>query len=343
MTAFATSTLRPLGMGQLMDRGIRLYRQNFLTFVGIVAIPQIPASLLQVVLNWFNLTNLEANLQPGLPEIGSILTQSIGFNAVVTIINLAFTQVAIAAMTQAVSDTYAGMPISIIGSYRRIGSAWVSLIKATLLAVLVMFGLAFWWIVPCVGWFTGFGILFYFMLVILPLMAPVIVLEQKRAREAIGRAWELARRRFWWLLGLTLLLAAFAQLVVTGPALLLTFLLQTAIGASFDDLTTSVISQITTLIFSLVFSPMQLACYTLMYFDLRVRTEGLDLMLQTADSAQQPHLLKNTIRDGEPARVLPNNTEMGNFAIITLAFIGLYVGLVFLLLVAGISAGLAGL
>jgi hypothetical protein len=31
-------TLRPLGLGQLLDRAIRLYRRHFLTFTGIVAL-----------------------------------------------------------------------------------------------------------------------------------------------------------------------------------------------------------------------------------------------------------------------------------------------------------------
>jgi hypothetical protein len=48
MTASATSRLRPLGIGQLLDQAIRLYRRNFLKFIGIVAVAQIPFIVLQL-------------------------------------------------------------------------------------------------------------------------------------------------------------------------------------------------------------------------------------------------------------------------------------------------------
>ena len=48
MTVSPVPQLRPLGMGQLLDQALRLYRRNFLKFVGIIAVVQIPLGLLQL-------------------------------------------------------------------------------------------------------------------------------------------------------------------------------------------------------------------------------------------------------------------------------------------------------
>src|SRR5215218_4519917 len=42
--------LQPLGLGELLDRTIRLYRRNFFAFLGILGIVYIPLSLVQMVL-----------------------------------------------------------------------------------------------------------------------------------------------------------------------------------------------------------------------------------------------------------------------------------------------------
>jgi hypothetical protein len=43
----ALLTLRPLRLGELLDRAIRLYRANFLTFIGIIAVVYVPLMVLQ--------------------------------------------------------------------------------------------------------------------------------------------------------------------------------------------------------------------------------------------------------------------------------------------------------
>ncbi|MCP4424404.1 MAG: hypothetical protein GY803_07935, partial [Chloroflexi bacterium] len=50
MTVTPPLKLRPLSIGELLDQVIRLYRRNFLTFIGIVALVQMPLTLLQWVM-----------------------------------------------------------------------------------------------------------------------------------------------------------------------------------------------------------------------------------------------------------------------------------------------------
>jgi hypothetical protein len=150
---------------------------------------------------------------------------------------------------------------------------------------LLTIALCIWLIIPCVGWFSGPGILVYVAMVISPLIAPVVVLE-KMGAGAIRRAWELVRRRFWWTLGFMIILGLFNWLLIAGPSALIRLFLQYALQNQdvesirlVQTLSTSLLS----LVASLFYLPLQLAAVTLMYFDLRVRTEGFDLaVLATA-------------------------------------------------------------
>jgi hypothetical protein len=49
MTTAALPQLRSRGIGELLDQAVRLYRQNFLKFIGIVALIQIPITFIQVI------------------------------------------------------------------------------------------------------------------------------------------------------------------------------------------------------------------------------------------------------------------------------------------------------
>jgi hypothetical protein len=174
--------------------------------------------------------------------------------------------------------------------------------------------------VPCVGWFTGPGILAFFWMVIVPLIAPAIVLE-KQSGLGIRRAWDLTRRRFWWVLGFAFILTLFGQLVVTGPTFLVTFLSQSLIA----------------LIFGLIYLPLQLIGMILVYFDLRVRTEGLDLIFKSVPGGQI------NIEDIVAQAPQPEQgniitlTEIGYFALITLGVIGV----IFVVWLIGIAFGIA--
>jgi hypothetical protein len=107
---------------------------------------------------------------------------------------------ATAALTQAVANSYLSHRLGIIESYQKLGQSWLSLTLALFFAGVFGVGLILWTIVPCVGWLTGLGMLSFFVLVVVPLIAPIIVLEKQKASGAIRRAWDLARRRFWWVL-----------------------------------------------------------------------------------------------------------------------------------------------
>src|SRR5512146_1997223 len=59
-TATAVPFIRPLSLAELLDQAIGLYRRNFLTFIGIIAIAYIPVGILQALVAFL----LTSSLQP---------------------------------------------------------------------------------------------------------------------------------------------------------------------------------------------------------------------------------------------------------------------------------------
>ncbi|WP_420643011.1 hypothetical protein [Candidatus Leptofilum sp.] len=344
MTALPNN-LQPLSMSQLLDRAIRLYRNNFLLFVGIVAIAQIPATAVNMVGLWLAPTP-EFGFDPAatVTDIWLQTFESMGFGNnpwvwLGRLVTLLLVQLATAAMTKAVAENYLGHKIGLFDAYRKIGLSGFTLLLATFIGIFFIIALFIWWVVvPCLGWLTGLGMIFFFGLVVLPLVAPVIVLEKRGAMAGLQRAWDLARRRFWWLIGFMLLLGLFGQLIVTGPALLSVFIVESTVGSGLDTTTTTLVQQVIGLLLNLIYLPLQLSCVTLLYFDVRVRTEGFDLALLALSEEANAETLAMTA-PALDSKAIPKWEEMGYFALIEVAIIVLYVALVlgFIVLALGIG------
>jgi len=166
-------------------------------------------------------------------------------------------------------------------------------------------------------------------------VAPVIVLERQSAIYSIQRAWSLVRRRFRPVLGYIIVLYLFNLLIVAGPSAIANAVL-TAVFHSLGDVTTqlvlvSIIQALVSLVFILIYYPLQMTAFTLIYFDLRVRTEGFDLALLTTSDADQA-----LTAPAQPTNErLITGADLGNFAILTLAAVGIYI-LLFSVLFGGL-------
>ncbi len=298
MTIASRPRLQPLGLGELLDRTIRLYRRNFFTFLGILGMVYIPLSLLQIGLSYVNATQA-AGQRVGLggpPPFTPQYFTSLGINLFSGVLTVIFISgIATAVFTGAVADSYLGEPITIGGAYRRVGRKWLTLLGTLLVSAFVGAAIGIWWLIPCVGWLTGLGMLIYFQGIIIPLVASVVVLEGRSGTAALRRAWDLARTRFWWMVGFAAILGLFAQLVITGPILVLGAILgvvlstlDVAPSAQTLALAQTIIGGLSGMVLGLLYTPIQLTAVSLVYFDLRVRSEGLDLTVRNADPAQPP-------------------------------------------------------
>lgn len=286
------SGLRPLTIAQIFDRAIALYRRHFWQLVGIVALVQLPLLALQLIASSLGVQSFRDSLeflsQGGLgvpPSQSNTTFLGTTLNSLVVLVSLVLVQGwALSVVTQTVAGHYTGRePRTILAAYREMKGAWLSVFGGQLVLFILILVAAIWWVVPCVGWLTGLGLVYLLGRVIYPLIIPVVLLEKCPSSVAWRRAWDLARTRFWPLLGLSLVLYFFSIFLTTGPAGLISLLFQLVLGNSvgtFALVFQVIFPSLTTIISSLLYLPLETTIFTLLYFDLRVRNEGLDLVAQ---------------------------------------------------------------
>jgi membrane-anchored glycerophosphoryl diester phosphodiesterase (GDPDase) len=122
------------------------------------------------------------------------------------------------------------------------------------------------------------------MSVLLALIFPVIAVEEAGPAAALSRSWSLTRRRFWPYLGTLIVItivSTIAQLIVSGTL----GGLQYAADALFPPLNYILIA-IDNIASNLVTLPIMTTGAVLLYFDARIRFEGLDLQVAAAQLEQ---------------------------------------------------------
>ncbi len=243
--------LRPLSLGELLDRTFFLYRKYFLVFVGIIAFPHL-------VLLAFQLTGVA--LRPGRALGGAGI--SLLWNLLTALITLGVAAISQGGTVIAVSHVHLGRPVSIVGYWLGIGIGFVLLI------------------VP--------GIILSLMWA---LTIPVAVLEDKGLRDSVERSAELTkghRGRVFAVFFLFMVL--FYAVYMTWELPILAFIgtaMRNHHGAPPPTWTLIAIP-IGTFLSQCLVGPLLTIGLSLLYYDERVRKEAFDLqhMMSTLDGAQ---------------------------------------------------------
>lgn len=105
-------------------------------------------------------------------------------------------------------------------------------------------------------------------------LAPVLGVERPTALGAVRRSWHLVTRRYFSVFGALVLVAVVDQFLRLGLSVLPWML-----AGSLPDAVGDVVRWGSTLAAGVVSAVFVAATSMLVYFDLRVRTEGLDLEL----------------------------------------------------------------
>ncbi len=335
---------QPLRIGQILDRAVRLYRRNFLKFIGIIAVVEIPMALLTAAINsaaqiW---TLQGASLNVPATAMGGSFALSI-LSLVLNVIQGILRVLASAAIVRNLADQFLGKSSGILETYRDLGSSWKTIIGTLFLSGIVNLLLFILLIVPCIGWLSGLGLLFFYAAVVQQLLAPVVTLEQQSAGGTLRRAWDLARRRFWPCIGFVGVLYLLTLLFSIGPTALLFsgIMFSAEIFPSLDAaalvLVEQVASSVVGTVLGLILLPLQAIAVCLMYIDLRVRTEGFDLAWKVQTSTDLEYQW--------PAAPVPATgslitwEDFGHFSVLSLAF-GAVIALIYgILFVIAISSG----
>ena len=105
---------------------------------------------------------------------------------------------------------------------------------------------------------------------------PALLAEDVRGSKALGRSFVLTKGRWWATFG-ALLVTYLIVLVISG---ILTLLIGTTlIGSLHDEAVAAVLTTVVNTLSSVITLPLLAAVLTIIYYDLRVRKEGVDLDL----------------------------------------------------------------
>jgi hypothetical protein len=289
-----------LSAGDVLDQAIRIYRQNFIPLVGIVAIATVPVMVLGIISSIlifqapFDLDAPESNLPALFSGIGLLL----GSAAFIVQAFVAILQAA--ALAIFVSERYMGRPMTIGSAYAGALRRWLALLIAFVLIGLASAAVVAVLFVPLFGAAAlatalgsasdaalGLAVLLICLLG-LPLVAVLvflnvrwifttqaIVLEGYNSTGGMGRSWRLTRGTFWRVLGFSIILILIVQLFALGPVAL--FQMGTLLLPSPQAWL--IVNQVAQSTVIALLAPIQYAVWTILYYDLRVRKEGLDIAL----------------------------------------------------------------
>lgn len=259
--------LRPLGIGEILDVAIKIYRARFVVLIKAVAIVLGPVFALAAIIRISIPTgnDLVDPTQPGAtPEFDA--DQFWAFVAgtlLIVFVSFVASQLATGACFKAVSGAYLDEEADWRESLRFARAHLRSLLWLSLvLVVLLSLGL-----IACVAP----AVYFY---VAWTVAAPVLLLEGIRGKGALKRSRQLVKGR-WWPTLAVVLLVALIQGVVQGVFLGIFGI----VSLSGNDVAGAVADFIGQTVSSALTTPLSAAVLTVLYFDLRVRKEGFDLEL----------------------------------------------------------------
>jgi hypothetical protein len=309
--------LRPLSIGEIYDGAVRAIRANPRTMVGLAAIVIAVVTLLGTAPQAFALSTLlnspltdaETADNVEMSEVASLIGAG-GLAALVAILQyvIATTVVsgllitAVAGATRGISFTPAELWARCKGRLLAlIGLAIVVPLIVTLVAVagmipgLVLIAIpgvrAIGVILLIVGILGGAGFAVGLYLGFWAVAAPALLLENLGVVAALRRSWRLVRRSFWRVFGISLLTAVITA-VVRQLFTLPFSVVGEFVGAAQDSdgtpgfmgsLVRLLISDIGTILAGAVLYPFSAGVLALLYLDLRIRREGLDVDLMRSN------------------------------------------------------------
>ncbi|HEV3494927.1 MAG TPA: hypothetical protein VHA34_01110 [Actinomycetes bacterium] len=260
--------LRPLGVGEILDVAIKIYRSQFGVLIKAVSVVLGPVFVLAgaIRLSIPSEDTFFETTQPGAtPEFdGGDVWPFLAGTLLITLLAFVAAQVATGACFKAVGGAYfdeqPNWRESLQFARSRLGSLlWLSFLFVVFLAPAFLAC-----VVPGVYLYVAWAV-----------ATPVLLLEDVRGRGALKSSRALVKGR-WWptvaVLVLVAILTGIVQAVFLG-------LLAGVVSASDNEVAQAVADAVAQTASSALTTPLSAAVLTVLYFDLRVRREGFDLEL----------------------------------------------------------------
>jgi hypothetical protein len=309
--------LRPISLGEIIDGSITTIRRSPKATLGFTAIVMAISTAVSTAIALGEVPSLQrlsqrasAGQNPTSSDLAPLAGWLVTYGVVSLLLGLAVSVILTGTLTAVVGRAVLGQRATVAQAWEQARGRIGALIGLTFLVLAIFVGL---WIVvvglpiaglatigPAVTVFAVVGFiaaipLTVFFWVKVSLAAAAVVLERVSPAAAIGRSWRLTRGSFWRVFGIWIvayLVVLVAGLVLEVPFRLLANLLTGTGGLGFTAPAASVtgaklvvgilIGAVGGLVAATVTRPMIAGVAALLYIDLRMRREGLDLALQTA-------------------------------------------------------------
>jgi len=286
--------LRPLGVGDVLDRTFTVYRSKPLVFIALSAIWYLLLVLVFVILAVVIFAGSLAAFSrqattPSPEQIAGAAVGIIGFVIVAVIVAILLFAAQSAALVHAAARRYLAKDVAIGEAFKAGLAASPRLFIAGVLVFLAILGV--WAVLVIAAALANQGILWalVFLAGIVAtaflgcswLVAPVVVVVEKMGPiAALGRAWRLSSGNRWRIFGIQVLL------------FILNLVLSLLIGGIFGGIAAtstqggpagqlglSVVQSLVNLASTIIWAPVEWIAFTVLYYDLRVRKEAFDLQL----------------------------------------------------------------
>jgi len=270
--------LRPLEIGDLLDETFRMYRRHFFLFAGLSVLLSIPSAGLSGFFSYALLNGLlqQTNAVEGPNFNFNFLGPTLVAAVVVLLITLVLLPFFYGAVTFAACESALGRPVTAAGILSGVMRQYFQLLGYWLLIglMLIVFCLLPLWIWIWVSWVA---------------VMPIMFIENIGLGAAMSRSWRLVEGRWWrtFLIVFLIFIIIYAVRLALGAFI--------ALGQGLLQLVVSPlivvwISGATSVIVDSLVNPVFQIAVVLIYFDLRVRREGLDLF-QLAQGLPSPPAL----------------------------------------------------
>ncbi|MGW0737757.1 glycerophosphoryl diester phosphodiesterase membrane domain-containing protein [Streptomyces sp. NPDC002851] len=309
--------LRPLGVGEILDGAVSTMRAHWRTVLGISLTVAVITELVVVLLQGFVLdiqgsTDVLNDPNPTPAELRGALSRTLLDSGVILVISLLGTFVVTALLTMVTSRAVLGKPVTSAEAWRDAKPQLPRLLGLTFLLPLLAS------LVVAIGILPGLllaltaateagvalavlgglaGVVFaVWLLVRFSLSSPALMLEKQTVRKALSRSAKLVRGSWWRVFGIQLLATIIVNVMVSLILIPFTYIAYAVSGEGMSGFLTSgtgdvgwtflIITGIGSVVGSMLAFPITAGVTVLLYIDLRIRREALDLELARAAGIQ---------------------------------------------------------
>jgi hypothetical protein len=301
MQAVQAPMLRPLGVGDVLDRTFTVYRSKPLLFIALSAIWYL---LLILTLIFLAVAVFAGTLNTFVQQAGSSNPQLVGeviagvvvFGIVAVVLAILMLAAQSAALVYAGGQRYLARDVTIGEAFRAGLSAAGRLFLAGLAVFFAI--LAMWVVVFIAAGVVAFlargagavafiviglavivAIVGTFYLAASWLIAPVIVVVEKMGPlAALSRSWRLSEGNRWRIIGIQALLGIL-NLVLSILIAGIFGALDAGGGETGQLGVATVVENLVNFASTIIWAPVEWIAFTVLYYDLRVRKEAFDLQL----------------------------------------------------------------